>query len=268
MFLSIMQRPRLRRIPLAGLTKAVIALLFLVPLAFICSQRHSHTLSLEQKVLRDSERAPLPRGDTIDMFKVKLMPTSSSSSTKLKQSKTVAMEDPGVVSMLSFSIDMSLLHKQRLKPWTDIMILGGDTCPGPNSRPSRHVTADSEKAQSGAITWYSNHNALRNEDQFQCPKLVPCHGSLPNVHFCKMKQYKELRPIPITPPINLQGQMWTSPYITFQSTTLPWEGTLVSITGGCFLNHLGHVFNTKMQYLHGGCQVSNVGSVNFNGFIY
>jgi capsular polysaccharide biosynthesis protein len=203
-----------------------------------------------------------------------------STSQPLLREASLDRLDPVIYTQLHASIDLASVHQQRLKPWTDMMILGGEICPGPASMrnsvvnsmrfpdPKRTLSSDDNRyAEANAfvsnedaemmmshVTWRPRNMATALVIEPLCPDFMPCMGALPHVRFCKMKYLKELRPLPFVPPHDIEGKIWTSPELVYQPMSLPWEASIVSITGGAYLNRLGQVFTQDIQYLHGGCQ--------------
>ena len=138
-------------------------------------------------------------------------------------------------------IDMSSIPQQRLKPWFDAIVIGGDMCP--TSRPLQSMKP------------WLNAYKHRNIDlrMTPCPNLVPCGGSLSEVSFCSAQGI--LKPSLVEqfePPKTLDRRHWKD--LNYAHTTLPWDGHVVSIDGGVLVNVLGQTFSPRIHYLHGGCQ--------------
>ena len=220
--------------------------------------------------------------------------------------------DLGIHIELIEDMNLAKVPKQRLKPWTDILILGGSVCPGipfdrdgfpagldllqassssgfgggdsssssseeeePSLLSRSDLPSDSSE-ESTAIIQPTNDYHQKNDIQWSsmetrhglatshtsfCPELIPCGGVLPAVRFCKLRGLSSLRAQPFHPPKDVHGHSWSD--LFYYPTSLPWEGAIVSVTGGAYTNLLGQVFTPTVQYLHGGCQVSIYGRAIF-----
>lgn len=152
-----------------------------------------------------------------------------------EQVSSNALIQSSKTAYLDRAIDLTNLRKQRLKPWHDVTILGGEICPGIGSE-------DVKK-----------HKGSKTDVGQECPRFTECRGDLPQLAFCKNKKLFEKSGYPIHPPRHLNGKHFRG--LVHCRTTLPWDGDIVSFKDGIYVNHFGQVFDENTQYLHGGCQV-------------
>lgn len=174
-------------------------------------------------------------------------PSTTSLASSLKKTKVLHVKVtfnnskklPGVLlssttSQLKSQIDLGAVSKQRLKPWLDFTVIGNPSlCPDPALNNSRSLAAD-------------------------CPNFYACDTvSMDTISYCRNRGIEQVPDIPMVPPVDVRGSLFRN--VDYTRSTLPWQSDVVQIKAGGFsqpiyVNHIGQVFDSNTQWLHGGCQ--------------